>query len=313
MRAVVFVLIASALFGTTGTAQHFGAAGVDVVSLGAARIVVGGTALAVVALALRRRGRATPAIETTAASRRTQVLAVLLGGIGVIAYQPTFFLGTERNGIAIGTLVALGSAPLFTGAVSWALTRRFPGARWAVATATALMGLALLGGGAGPTEAGMDPVGLAGSLGAGLSYAIYTLASKRLLDAGWAGSSAMGAVFGTAAVFGIVVLLGTDMSWLATGPGAAATAWLGLATVLLAYLFFAAGLTGLSAPTVSTLTLAEPLTATLLGVLIVGERLEASSVAGLVALAVGIAILAIPARRERREHGSRVASAEVGR
>jgi DME family drug/metabolite transporter len=227
---------------------------------------------------------------------------VLVGGFGVIAYQPAFFLGTSANGVATGTLVALGSAPIITGALNWALQRRFPGVRWAIATVVAAVGVALLGAASGLEAAGhsggaIDPIGLAGSLAAGLSYAVYTLASKRLLDAGWAPPTAMGAVFGSAAVLAVPILLASDTGWLLTGSGAAMALWLGLVTVTLAYLLFGAGLRRLAAPTVSTLTLAEPLTATLLGILVLGERLEPLAWVGIAAIVSGIVVLVIRPRR----------------
>lgn len=305
MRAVVFVLLASVLFGTTGTARVLGASDVDVTSLGAARIVVGGALLAVVALVLRARSRRRPIAlrersgpEPRLPSLGTAV-AVTIGAVGVVAYQPTFFLGTERNGIAIGTLVALGSAPLATGALSWVLERRFPGTRWAIATGVAVIGLALLAQAGSPVSAsgGIDPLGMLGSLGAGVSYAVYTLASKRLLDAGWSGASTMGSVFGVAAAIGAVVLVATGPTWLGTASGLLTVLWLGGVTVAVAYLLFAAGLGSLPAPTVSTITLAEPLTATLLGVLVIGERLPTMSWVGLAVVAAGIVILVLRPKR----------------
>lgn len=305
MRAVVFVLLASVIFGTTGTARVLGAPDVDVTSLGAARIVVGGALLALVALLLRARSRRRPIAlrESDRPGPRlppvVAAVAVTIGAVGVVAYQPTFFLGTERNGIAIGTLVALGSAPLATGALGWVLERRFPGARWAIATGVAVIGLVLLAQAGSPVSAagGVDPLGLLGSLGAGVSYAVYTLASKRLLDAGWSGASTMGSVFGVAAAIGAVVLVATVPTWLGTTSGVLTVLWLGGVTVAVAYLLFAAGLGSLPAPTVSTITLAEPLTATLLGVLVIGERLPAMSWVGLAVMAAGIVVLILRPRR----------------
>ena len=72
--------------------------------------------------------------------------------------------------------------------------------------------------------------------------------------------------------------------------------WLGLVATALAYVLFGIGLTGLAPATVSTLTLAEPLTAGLLGVLVLGEALSAGAVVGLVVLAGGIVLLATGSR-----------------
>ena len=68
--------------------------------------------------------------------------------------------------------------------------------------------------------------------------------------------------------------------------------WLGLVATTLAYVLFGIGLRGLAPATVSTLTLAEPLTAGILGVAVLGETLTAGGVLGLVVLAVGIVVLA---------------------
>ena len=42
------------------------------------------------------------------------------------AYQLFFFAGVSRAGVALGTLVAVGSAPLFAGLVGWAVLRHRP-------------------------------------------------------------------------------------------------------------------------------------------------------------------------------------------
>ena len=141
-----------------------------------------------------------------------------------------------------------------------------------------------------------DPLGLLASVGAGASYAVYTLAAKALLDRGWTPTGSMGALFGTAGVVSLPVLAMTDASWLATGPGIAMALWLGLVATALAYVLFGIGLTGLAPATVSTLTLAEPLTAGLLGVVVLGEALSGGAVVGLVVLAGGIVLLATGSR-----------------
>ena len=153
--------------------------------------------------------------------------------------------------------------------------------------------------------ASADPLGLVASVGAGASYAVYTLAAKALLDRGWTPTGSMGALFGTAGVVSLPVLAMTDASWLATGPGIAMALWLGLVATALAYVLFGIGLTGLAPATVSTLTLAEPLTAGLLGVLVLGEVLSGGAVVGLVVLAAGIVLLATGSRGAGRSGRAR--------
>lgn len=305
------VLLASVCFGTTGTAQALGPEASSA-SVGAARILIGGGALGLIALVLFFAGRRRGATGTSAASTPGVVvgsvvgaprralpswLLVVIGAAGVLAYQPAFFAGTATNGVAVGTVVALGSAPVITGALDWMLRRRYPGHRWLLATAIATAGVAILVVAADGADAGADPLGLAASLGAGASYAVYTLAAKALLDRGWTPTGSMGALFGVAAVASVPVLAATDASWLATGPGLAMALWLGLVATTLAYVLFGIGLRGLAPATVSTLTLAEPLTAGILGVAVLGETLSPGGVVGLAVLAAGIVVLATSGMR----------------
>jgi len=306
MRFIVAVLLAAVCFGTTGTAQALGP-DASAASVGAARILIGGGALALVAVLVHFAGRRRDASGTSVASTSGVAtlhplaawLLVALGAAGVLAYQPAFFAGTAANGVAVGTVIALGSAPVITGGLDWVLHRRYPGHRWAVATAIATIGVAILAAATDTGAATADPLGLLASLGAGAAYAVYTLAAKALLDLGWTATGSMGALFGTAAVASLPVLLMTDASWLATAPGLAMALWLGLVTTTLAYVLFGAGLAGLAPATVSTLTLAEPLTAGILGVALLGETLSAGAVVGLAVLAAGIVVLATAGVRRR--------------
>ncbi|MFJ6777158.1 EamA family transporter, partial [Kitasatospora sp. NPDC091257] len=85
--------------------------------------------------------------------------------------------------------------------------------------------------------------------------------------------------------------------WLASARGAGVVLHLAVVTTFLAYWLFGHGLRHTSAQTATTLTLAEPAVAAVLGVAALGERLPALSWCGLAVLAAGLAFLALPARR----------------
>ncbi|WP_187279855.1 DMT family transporter [Quadrisphaera setariae] len=290
-RSVVLVLLSAVCFGSTGTAVELGAPDASPLAVGAARIALGGALLAAVAARpLLRRGR-----PTAPPHRLVGVVAV--GALGVVAYQPLFFAGTASNGVAVGAVVALGSAPLVTGLLAWLLGGVRPSRRWVAATAVAVVGLVVLAASSGEAG-GASPLGLVASVGAGASYSVFALVTKHLLDAGWTPTGSVGAVFGGAAALSAVLLMITGVP---TGAGdLAAVLWLGLVTTALAYVLFSTGLRELTAPTVATLTLAEPLTATLLGLLLLGEHLSALQAVALLLLAVGLAVLAVPARGRGR-------------
>ncbi|WP_221933536.1 DMT family transporter [Aeromicrobium piscarium] len=292
MNPYLAVLLAAVCFGTTGTALALGPDDATSFSAGVARVVLGGGVLGIVAWATSRGTR-------LPRSPRSSALMVV-GAAGVLAYQPAFFLGTTSNGVAIGTVVALGSAPVMTGALEWLLTARPPSPVWFAATLIATVGVVLLSG-VLDTAAGVSALGLAGSLGAGLSYAVYTLSGKALIDGGLTPRASMGTIFGAAAVLGLPLLAFAHTSWIATGGGVATILWLGLVTTVVAYLLFGHGLRALRASTVSTLTLAEPLTATVLGLLVLREKMNLSAALGLAVIAVGIGVLGFGGRAGGRD------------
>lgn len=324
VRYVVFALLAAILFGTTGTAQALGPEGASSLSVGSARIVIGGAALALVSWLLSLRSRRMlrnlepghpitdmltlhipnltgpqPQLTKAASARWRAWPTITVGALAIIAYQPTFFLGMSINGVAIGAVVAIGSGPIFTGVFEWILSRRFPGYGWLVATLVAVVGIALL---SGAGESGVtNTSGLLLSLGAGACYAFYALSAKKLLVDGWTPMGSVAVIFGWSAVGALPILLLSGPGWLATFDGLIMALWLGIATITVACLFLAYGLKALSASTVATLGLGEPLTATLLGVLVVHETLSGRAIAGLVLVVSGLVLIGLlTARRVTR-------------
>ncbi|MGV1034381.1 MAG: DMT family transporter [Microbacteriaceae bacterium] len=321
MRFVLAVIVAGILFGTTGTAQALGTDGSNPISVGAARLVFGGGLLALVSWWMSKRrtggtgvdGRVQlgefdlapdpdpdPIRGSAAGTHRVPTwLIAVLGGLGVLAYQPCFFGGTQLNGVAVGTVVALGSAPVFTGVFEGLLNRRFPGRTWAIATSGAIIGVTVLALASAEGSGSAGPLGLLVSAGAGLAYATYTVFIKMLLGRGWSSSTAVGTLFGLAAVGALPLLVLSNPTWITTTPGISMVIWLALVTTVVANLLFGFGLVGLNASTVSTLTLAEPLTASLLGLLLLHEQLSVTSSMGLLVLGAAIVYLAAASGRKQ--------------
>lgn len=308
MSARLLVLAAAVLWGTTGTSQAFAPAGASPLAVGTVRLVLGGAAL--LALALRERDGA----RSLRVARGAGLGTALLSAACVAAYQLSFFAGVARTGVALGTVVAIGSAPAWTGLIAWVVRRERPERGWGPATGLAVAGSALLlaGGGGGDGAGGgggtgVDAAGLALALAAGASYAGYTVASKVLLDAGRSPAAVMALGFGGGAVLVAPLLAAVDLAWLGSARGLAVAGWLAFVTMGLAYVLFGRGLAGLPASTVSTLSLAEPLTAALLGVVVLGERPGPVGVVGGALVLAGLLVLAVPrrplvpARRARAE------------
>ncbi|WP_229928536.1 EamA family transporter [Kitasatospora xanthocidica] len=284
------ILTAAVLWGTTGTASSLAPGGAPAAGIGAAGLVLGG-------LLLFLTDRTARTLPRGCGARERWLLAA--GALAVAGYPVTFYPAVHRTGVAVATVIALGSAPVFTGLLGWLARQGRPSGRWAGATAAAVLGCAVLV--LGPELAGhgtaVDPLGVLLAALSGLSYAVYSLIGGRLIAAGRPSGGVMGTMFGGAALIVLPVLLAGDPAWLASVRGAAVALHLAVVTTYLAYRLFGHGLRHTSAQTATTLTLAEPAVAAVLGVAALGERLPAVSWCGLAVLAGGLAFLALPARR----------------
>lgn len=266
------------LFGTTGTAQELGPDDASALGVGAIRISIGAVALWAMC------GR----LPSTAVFMRHWP-KLLAGAVGVAIYQPGFFTGTERLGVALGTIVALGSGPVFAGLIEWLLGRR-PSGAWALATGLGICGGSLLVL-SGESGASFSVVGLIGALSAGLGYATYALVTKRLIGEGLASTEASAWQFSIGAIALWPLLAGEPVAWLGSASGLAMAAHLGLLATGLAYLLYGWGLRRLETSTATTLTLAEPVTAGVLAVTILDERLRWFGWVGALLVVAGLALV----------------------
>jgi len=286
--AVAHILGAAALFGTTGTAQALGPVGTTPLGVGAVRLAVGGAVLVVVLPLLGHRPS-----HAVVLWRSPQALAA---GACTALYQVCFFAAVRGAGVALGTLVTIGSGPVFAGLLARATLGERLARSWFGATSACVGGLALLSAD-GLGQAGVRVYGLVLALGAGLAYAAYTVAAKRLISRGHASSTVMASAFGLGGLLLLPVLLSQPLAWLGTPSGLALAAYLGLMTTTLAYVLFGRGLTVLPAGPVTTLVLAEPLVATLLGVGLLDERLAPVGIAGTALVLAGLALQGLAASR----------------
>jgi drug/metabolite transporter, DME family len=220
---------------------------------------------------------------------RDSLAGVAVAAGAMAAYQPLFFGGVARTGVAVGTVVGIGSSPVFAGLLGALVRGERPGRRWLAATALALTGTALLVGTGGGDD--VDPSGVGLALGAGLAYAVYVLASKLVLDRGGTADDLTVRVFTLAAVLLVPVAAFAGIGPLLSLDGAVMVLHLGVVTVAVAYVLFGRGLEGVGVGAAGTLTLAEPATAALLGVLVVGERFGGTTAAGVALIGVGLVTL----------------------
>jgi DME family drug/metabolite transporter len=212
----------------------------------------------------------------------------VVGIASVAAYQALFFSGVRSTGVATGTLIAIGCAPLITGLLGLAIKERLSRA-WAVATVLTLVGLALL-----TIPGGAVMVRLSGvlyALGAAAAYSTYTVAGRVLLSRGVDGKAVVGTFFGLACLPIVAISAGDDFMWLTTWNGIGVTLWLGIGATALPYLLWIRGLKTTPASSATSIGLAEPLTASALGIFVLGEEVTLWTLTGMVAIVVGLVII----------------------
>ncbi|WP_306987055.1 DMT family transporter [Streptomyces canus] len=281
------ILTAAVLWGTTGTASSLAPAGAPAAAIGCAGLALGG-----ILLFLTSRG----ARSLPAACTRPERWLLVLGVLAVAGYPVTFYPAVARTGVAVTTVIALGSAPVFAGLLSWITGQARPTARWTGATAAAVLGCTLLV--LGPQLTGhaspMDLTGVALAACAGLSYAAYSLIGGRLITRGHPSNAVMGVLFGAAGLLVLPLVVFVDTHWLVTTRGATVAVYLALFTVYLAYRLFGHGLRHTPASVATSLTLAEPAVAAVLGVTVLDEHLSSASWYGLAVLALALVLLTVP-------------------
>jgi len=275
-RGVLLVLFAAMLWGTPGTAQALAPSGLS--SWWVAALRVGIACGFFVLLAVR---------APMAHGRWPWGRLVLAGGC-IAAYNLSFFAGVRASGVALGTAIAVGSAPIWAGLIQTVVQRRLPPLLWWLGTLVSVAGGAVMVLGPG-ADLQLAPAGVALCLTAGFTYASYTLINKVLV-------LRVGAAWTNLAVFATASLVAVPVAWGLSGPlPMGEGSWgvwlfLGLVSTGVAYLLFSNGLRFIAGATGVTLALAEPVTAFVLAVLVVGERQQALAWLGLVAVIAGLLV-----------------------
>ncbi|GAA0966697.1 EamA family transporter [Acrocarpospora macrocephala] len=310
-RAIFAIALAASAWGTGGAvaAMLYSAGGLDPLTVSFWRFLGGALALAAAWPLLRGEGT-----FSLVGRFRREKARFLATGVGMAVYQTAYFAAVDHAGVAVATVVTLGSGPILVavGARLWMGERL--GGRGALIIGSALAGLILLVSGGDPAVdstapvSGGDPAivstsarsaatGLvsSGDQVVGATVPILGIGLALLSAVGYAGTILLGRAIGTgdsagSALIGFAVgslclfpfALGSGL-----GPEGGFTvtvvmllAYLGVVPSALAYGLFFAGLRVVPSTTASVVALVEPLVATAIAVAFLGERLTVAAVLG---------------------------------
>ena len=285
LGSVLMVLASGTLLGTAGTAVALAPDEASTTTLGVARVGIGGLIL-ILLLPLFGGDRK----NLTKVIRRPGVWAMALS---TAAFQPLFFGATTRTGVALSTVLTIGTMPLFTGLIGRILfSERFK-RMWVIATSLAVTGLVLR---SWEQLESIDFGGVVMALGAGFATGCYVNGAKYELNRGGHAVELPAVAYSLSAVLLLPLVIGDSFTWITTGAGLLTAIYLGAISMALANTLQVVGLKRLSPGPTATLLLADPLTATILGVWLLDEAITPVAIIGLALVAIGLVLQGLTER-----------------
>jgi DME family drug/metabolite transporter len=286
---VVCVLTAATLWGTTGTAAAL-APGVGPLAIGAAAMGVGGLLQALAG---------GPGLLAHRGALLARWRLVLLGATAIAVYPLAFYTAMRMAGVAIGTVVTIGCAPVAAAVIERVVDRQPLSRRWLISAAAGIAGVIALSlshhpqaSTAGSATPGWRPVlGIVLGVVAAMTYALYSWVAARLMRGGIPAGASMGALFGPGGLLLVPVLIMTGGKILGSVGNVAVVAYLGVVPMFLGYVLFGRGLARVSASTATTVSLLEPVVATAIAIMVLDEHLSTVGWLGMALILSGLAVL----------------------
>ncbi|WP_201548452.1 DMT family transporter [Psychrobacter sp. Pi2-1] len=266
LSAILCVIAASVLWGTTGTASAF-IPDVSPLAVGAFSMGIGGVLLVLNA-------------KNNLLSDRQKLLSkpslLFIGSLCVAIYPLAFYSSMRLAGVAIGTVISIASAPFFTIIMERLISNKRVTSRWVVSFIFGVVGVILLT--LGKTQyldvnaqANNRILGILLGLVAGLTYATYSWTARQMIENGVNSKSAMASMFGLSAILLLPSLLLTGGNLFLDAKHISVALYLAIAPMFFGYLLFGQALRVIEASKATLITLLEPIVATILAIIIIGE------------------------------------------
>ena len=225
---VIYALLGALCFGTTGTLQALTPAGSQPLVVGTMRLIVGGIIML-------------PWVKMTSGFTKESPWpkrATLLATAGIVVFQLCFFIALRLTGVAVGTVIAIGSAPILGSLIDYFFKGIKPSKTWWIATMLSIFGLTML---SFDANVKLDPLGIFMAFGAGAGYAVYAATGQTIL-ASRSAQEMMAIIFCIGGIVMSPILFMNDISWMASIQGITSILLLGAVSSAMAFSLFATGL-----------------------------------------------------------------------
>ena len=299
------VLFAGVLWGTSGTIASLFPHSASTLSIAAVRLVIGSLALLIMLMIEKRS-------LPFAHSPRLPLPLLVISAIGMAITQVALFLSVRLAGVTVATMIFIGSSPLFGGVLSFLLRKERQTLSWMVSSiivACGCLGMAFsesLGNGSSIDQSQLL-LGSMIAMSAGLGWALVGNCIKAL-HAYVSPLESSTIVMLAGAVVLIPLAFFEGFGWLSQ-PGSLWVALsLGIVSAAMPYLLFSLGMKRIPVAHAFLYGLIEPITASLLGVLLLKEHLNGTGVIGYSLVLIGLVLFSVWAAVADRMQVKRMAS-----
>lgn len=277
IRGPLLVLAGALCFSISGFLQAIAPEGATPYSIACSRMLIGAAALFLFNRLFRGGVR----------WKEWPWKAIAICSVCLWVYQILFFNSVLTVGVAVGTVVAIGVTPIFSGIINFVLTGKPPKGAWYLATLMAIAGLVLIN---MVGSINFDWIDLLMPVVAGACYAMNICTAPRLTKRHTAEESMM-IVMAIVGIGMMPLALYFPNDWLMSVRGIGVALALGVITGAAAFSLTVAGIKTTATPVASTLALGEPMGAALLGVLALGEPCTLSTVIGITLILLAVLVL----------------------
>ncbi|CAM4329246.1 DMT family transporter [Lacicoccus alkaliphilus] len=218
-------------------------------------------------------------------------LWAVLGGIGVAGNFTFYFLSIQESSVAVAATL-MYTAPIFVLLASFILRIEYSTwFKWGCVLSV-IIGIILLTGAYDPDSVSTGIAGVVSGLAAGMSYALFIFSFKNASAMGKPQTVLTVAFFSFCLILAALMDIGEAISVL-TSDDVWLFILLGIVGAGVSFIIYVIGVRRTTPTTASMVAMVEPVTASLFGVLLLGDQLAIIQIGGMALILITITVLSV--------------------